>query len=51
MSVSDPLPSRATGVVHMNEKKDSTNNVKDPEEEFIDAITEKLQEIPAREAC
>ncbi len=29
----------------MNEKKDSTNNIKDLEEEFIEAVAEKALDI------
>jgi hypothetical protein len=49
MAVADAVPSSATGVVHMNEKKDSTGKVKSAEEELIEALPEEARkELTAR---
>ena len=44
MPVADVLTSSITGVIQMNEGKDSAHNLKDPEEEIIETLTEEARE-------
>jgi hypothetical protein len=44
MPVAGASTSSAIGVVHMNEAKKPADNAKDPEEEFIEALTEEALE-------
>jgi len=44
MPVADALTSSPTGVIEMDDRKDSTPKAKDPEEEIIEALTEEALE-------